>query len=139
MRTEVERLRRVPLFGELSKRDLRALIRKGRELEFAEGRSIVREGSKGSDFYLILSGDATVSRGGRKLARLGAGDFFGEVALLDGGPRSATIVADTPVLTFRLSRPDFLELVARESSISRKILEEAGRRVRRVERPTRTL
>jgi CRP/FNR family cyclic AMP-dependent transcriptional regulator len=130
----MELLRWVPLFQDLSRREVRKLVEAGRELEFPPGRMIVQEGAVASDFYLILSGRATVSRNLRKVRGLEAGDFFGEISVLDGGPRSATVVAETRVLVFRLDRPAFLRLLRTEGSISRKLLQGMAARLRSAER-----
>ena len=98
-RGTVELLRAVPIFQGLSRPELRRVVEAGRELEFPAGRMIVQEGAVASDFYLILSGRATVSRGLRSIRRLDTGDFFGEISVLDGGPRSATIMAETRLRT----------------------------------------
>jgi CRP/FNR family cyclic AMP-dependent transcriptional regulator len=124
----------VPLFGDLSARELTEVLGAGKDIEFPAGRMIVEEGSIGTDFYLILSGDATVSKGGRVIRRLRPGDFLGEISLLDGGPRSATVVAEGHVLAFRLNRPVMLRLLDRERSIARKVLLEVIKRLRSAER-----
>ena len=124
----------VPLFRDLSARELREVLGAGKDIEFPAGRMIVEEGSIGTDFYMILSGDATVSKGGRVIRRLRPGDFFGEISLLDGGPRSATVVAEGHVLAFRLNRPVMLRLLDRERSIARKVLFEVIQRLRSAER-----
>jgi CRP-like cAMP-binding protein len=124
----------VPLFRDLSARELREVLGAGKDIEFPAGRMIVEEGSIGTDFYMILSGDATVSKGGRVIRRLRPGDFFGEISLLDGGPRSATVVAEGHVLAFRLNRPVMLRLLDRERSIARKVLLEVIKRLRSAER-----
>jgi CRP-like cAMP-binding protein len=124
----------VPLFRDLSARELREVLGAGKDIEFPAGRMIVEEGSIGTDFYMILSGDATVSKGGRVIRRLRPGDFFGEISLLDGGPRSASVVAEGHVLAFRLNRPVMLRLLDRERSIARKVLLEVIKRLRSAER-----
>jgi CRP/FNR family transcriptional regulator, cyclic AMP receptor protein len=130
----VELLRTVPIFQGLSRAELRRVVEAGRELEFPPGRMIVQEGSVASDFYLILSGEASVSRGVRTIRRLDTGDFFGEISVLDGGPRSATIVADSRLLAFRLSRTAFLRLLRTHRSIAGKLLQAMATRLRTAER-----
>ena len=127
-------LQSVPLFQGLSKREVREILRAGRDVEYPGGRIIVSEGSTGSHFYLIISGDATVRRNGRAIRKLRPGDFFGEISLLDGGPRTATVVAEDHVLTFRLDRPTMLRLLRRQPSIAAKVLFEVTRRLRSAER-----
>lgn len=130
----VELLRTVPILQGLSRAELRDVVEAGRELEFPPGRMIVQEGSLASDLYVILSGQASVSRDVRTIRRLDTGDFFGEIAVLDGGPRSATIVADSRLLAFRLSRPAFLRLLRTHRSIAAKLLRAMATRLRTAER-----
>lgn len=126
-------LRAVPLFRGLSKREVSKILQAGREMEFAEGASIVEEGLEAIDFYLILSGRARVTVRGRKRRLLEAGDYFGEISVLDGGPRSASVTAESRVWTLRLERKRFLEILDRNGSIGRKILVEMCRRLREAE------
>jgi CRP/FNR family transcriptional regulator, cyclic AMP receptor protein len=134
IRGTIELLRAVPLFQDLSRREVRKVAEAGRELEFPAGRMVVQEGSVASDFYLILSGRATVSRRMRRIRSLEPGDFFGEISVLDGGPRSATVVAETRLLVFRLDRPAFLRVLNSEGSIGRKLLQGMAERLRTAER-----
>ena len=93
----VTRLAKVPLFSDCSQRDLQTIARVVREIPHAAGTVIAREGDPGVGLFVILDGTADVTIGGRKKATLGPGDFFGEIALLDGGPRTATVTAKTDV------------------------------------------
>lgn len=135
MATKVlELLHEVPLFHDLSRRDLRKVADIGREMEFPAGRIVVSEGAVATDFYLLLSGRTTVSQRGQTLRHLGPGDFFGEIAVLDGGVRSATVAADTPLVVFRLNRQAFFRLLGKEGTIAARLLGEMARRLRAVER-----
>jgi len=101
-----------------------------------ESASIVKEGDLGDAFYAILEGQAkAVNRQGRTVNRLLPGDFFGEIALLDGGPRTATVVAETPLVVLELRRKGFLRLLDDDPSIAAKLLEHAAAMLRRLERP----
>jgi CRP-like cAMP-binding protein len=131
----VRRLRSVPLFQGLSARELREILRAGTEVEFREGTTIVSEGLAATDFYLLLDGEAEVLVRGRRRRTLHPGDYFGEISVMDGGPRSATVTAKTRVLALRLNRPSFLRLLDREGSIGRKILLVMSERLRAAERP----
>jgi CRP/FNR family transcriptional regulator, cyclic AMP receptor protein len=127
-------LRSVPLFEGLSQKELQAVIRSAKQVEYAPDRDIVTEGATGVGFHLILEGKASVLVGGRTRAKLGPGDFFGEMSLIDGGPRSATVRADTDVRTLSLASWEFTPLLDANPSIARKLLVELSRRLRTVER-----
>jgi CRP/FNR family transcriptional regulator, cyclic AMP receptor protein len=128
-------LERVPLFAALPKRHLRRIAALADEVRFRDGRVIVEAGVPGTTFFVIGDGRAKVYRSkiptGRPLARLGPGDFFGEMALLDGGPRSATVVADGGLTAFRLSRSAFKKVATREPGVSLSIMAELAARLRR--------
>jgi CRP-like cAMP-binding protein len=124
----------VPLFAGLSKRHLRKIGELAEEVPFDEGAHIATEDEPGDTFYVIVEGEAKVIRGGRTVARLLPGDFFGEVSLLDGGPRTASVVAETPLLTFALTRAPFRQMLEREPSVVLKILHELAIRLRHSER-----
>ena len=127
----------VPLFAGLSKRHLRKIAKVAKTSAFSPGRPIVREGSPGNTFFVILEGRArVVSEGAASvaLAELGQGDFFGELALLDGGPRSATVVATTRVEALRLSRTAFRRLVVEEPELGLRVMEDLARRLRQITR-----
>jgi len=87
----VEALQRVPLFADLNKQDLKQVARLFKERRFAEGETVIQEGSGGAAFFVIDSGEAKVVVGGEETASLKPGDYFGEIALIDEGTRSATI------------------------------------------------
>lgn len=129
----VEKLRSVPLFKGLSRRQVAQIVKLGRELEFAPGEAIVERGLKAMDFYLIMKGQAKLRVPGRRIRMLGPGAYFGEISVLDGGRRTATIVAETRVWTLRLDRSKFIPLLDRHGSIARKILVEMCGRLRAAE------
>jgi CRP/FNR family cyclic AMP-dependent transcriptional regulator len=126
-------LRSVPLFEGLSQKELQAVVRSAKQVEYAPDRDIVTEGATGVGFHLILKGKASVLVGGRTRAKLGPGDFFGEMSLIDGGPRSATVRADTDVRTLSLASWEFTPLLDANPSIARKLLVELSRRLRTAE------
>jgi CRP/FNR family transcriptional regulator, cyclic AMP receptor protein len=126
-------LREVPLFAPLSKRQVRRIADAARAQRFARGAPIVRKGQRGETFFVILDGEATVQLSRGRSRPLGAGDYFGELALLDGEPRSATIVAKTPVLAMRLSRRRFHSLLASDSDLALELLKGLSARLRAVE------
>jgi CRP-like cAMP-binding protein len=129
-----EALADVPLFAGLSKRHLRNIAKLGEEQEFATGATLAEEGSAGDTFHVLLEGEAKVTRGGRRLNRLIPWDFFGEIALIDGGPRTASVVAETPVKTLTIDRSKFRKMLEEDTSIGVKMLEELARRLRNNER-----
>ena len=131
-----ELLSRVPLFGSLSRADLRRVAALADEVSYNAGRVIVRRDDPGKAFYVIVEGTAKVVKGkivtARAEAELGAGQFFGELALLDGLPRAATVVAATPLLTIRIERSEFRRLLREEPDLALKLLEGMSRRIRTI-------
>jgi CRP-like cAMP-binding protein len=127
-------LEQVPLFAGLSKRHLKKLAERADEVDFGEKEVIVEAEQPGGTFYIILHGEAKVMRGGKTMAKLEPGDFFGEISLLDGGPRTASVVADTPVVVVRIFKRSFDKMLAEESGVAAKILEVVARRLRDAER-----
>ena len=125
-----ERLSKVPMFSECTKRELQAIARAVKEIEHPEGHVIAREGDRGVGFFLITDGKANVSIGGKNRARLGPGDFFGEIALLDRGPRTATVTAASPVRLLGLTAWVFRGLIEEHPSIGIKLLEVLAKRLR---------
>ena len=128
-------LARVPLFAGLSRRHLRAMADRADQVEFRPGEAIVVEGMQGGAFFAIVEGKARVTRGKRTLATLGPGDFFGELALLDGGERTASVVAATPMLCVRIFKRAFDRLIAEEPGVSARMLSVLAGRLRKAERP----
>lgn len=124
----------VPLFAGLSQAHLRALAQLAEEVRYSPGRMIVRTGTPGVAFYVIVEGTAKVVRGTIATAKgtwsLGPGDFFGEMALLDGGPRTASVVAETPLTTVRIERAPFRQMLKAEPDIALKLLEGMAARAR---------
>jgi CRP-like cAMP-binding protein len=130
-------LRGVPLFSQLSHRHLRQLASRADEVRYGANRTIVRQDTRGDSFFVIAEGDATVRRGTRSVGRLGPGDFFGEMALLDGRPRSASVVSTTPLVVVRLTRAAFNKALDANPSMARGIMAELAARIRRLESPRR--
>ncbi len=127
-------LRRVPLFADLSDRHLRKVAKLVLPVRFDAGAAIVREGSPGHTFFVILDGRATVVRRGARPAKLRPGEYFGEMALLDRRPRSATVMAETELVALRISAAPFGKLLRSEPSIAIALLETLSVRVRELER-----
>jgi CRP-like cAMP-binding protein len=126
----VAALRRVALLDGVDDRDLQRLARLFRERTFAEGSAVTVEGEPGIGFFVIVDGSAEVSIGGELTNSLGTGDSFGEMALIDEGPRSATIVAATDLRCLALSAWDFRPFVEEHPSVAWALLVALARRVR---------
>jgi CRP-like cAMP-binding protein len=109
--TRVDLIRGLPLFELCSKRDLRRIAALAEERDVAAGTALIREGEPGNEFYVVVEGDVEVRRSGRRVARLGAGSFVGEIALLSRSPRTATVVATTPLHVLAISGRDFVALL----------------------------
>jgi CRP/FNR family cyclic AMP-dependent transcriptional regulator len=124
-----DQLKNVPLFAALPDKDLKSLANSLRERTFPAGGVVVEEGKSGVGFFLIESGEATVTRGGNAVRKLGPGDYFGEIALIAETPRSATITADTDLLCHGLTPWDFKPLVEANGSIAWALLETLARRL----------
>lgn len=136
IRPTVELLSRVPLFEGLSKAQLTRLAAIAEDSSYNAGRVIVKRNDPGKAFYVIVDGQAKVVKGkitsARAEATLGPGDFFGELALLDGEPRAATVVAASPLGTIRIERSAFRQMLRDEPDIAVKLLEGMARRTRRI-------
>ena len=129
-----ELLARVPLFANLSPRYLRRLADFTEEQRYMEGGKVVREGDIGEAFYVIVEGEAkVVGRSGRAVNHLYPGDFFGEISLLDGGPRTATVVAATPLTMLALPRRALLDVIRQEPAVGAKLLQHVAGLLRRME------
>jgi len=127
----VDHLRAVPLFQGLSDRALETVAGLAAERSFADGEALTTEGEVGEAFYVVTSGRLDVTQSGRHIAELGAGDFLGEIALIDGRPRTATTTAVGPVDTVCILRGPFLELVDSHGAIRLGILMALTERIRR--------
>ncbi len=129
----LEALRQVPIFSSCSDRELRSIAAAGKEVTFSPGDVINREGEMGLGLHVVLEGETKVQVGGRTRRKLRAGAFFGEIALLDGGPRTATVIAETAVRTWTIPRWSFKPLLKQHPQLSLKILEEVCARLRSVD------
>lgn len=130
IREVADQLSGVPLFSGCSKRELEAIARAAKEVSHPEGKVLAREGDKGIGFFLIMDGTAKVTVGGRTRSKLGPGDFYGEISLLDQGPRSATVTATSPVKLLGVTAWVFQGLVQEHPSIALKMLEVVAGRLR---------
>jgi CRP-like cAMP-binding protein len=132
---EQQALARVPLFSALSSRHLKKLADSMKEVRYMEGASIVRAGEEGDSFFILLEGEASViDRTGNEVNRLLPGDFFGEISLLDGGVRTATVHATTPVTVLELKRSQFQRMLRDEPDVAVRLLGHVASMLRRMER-----
>lgn len=132
----LDELRSVPLFSGLSDHELLWVLRTAGAESFAPGATIIREGDIGGDFFMLTEGTVKVTVDGAEVATLGAGSYFGEIALIDGGARTATITTTTPVSSLKLAPTAFLSTLDREPMLARSIYTELSKRLN--ETPDRT-
>lgn len=126
---KVLRLKQSPLFEGLSRKQLAQLTRLSDDLDLPAGAVLCKEGSRGREFFVIIDGEAEVTKGGRRVATLGAGDFFGEIALLERVNRTATVTAVTPLRFFVISDQAFASVLDTDPAIERKLLRGLAGRV----------
>jgi CRP-like cAMP-binding protein len=130
MKDVTTRLKQVPLFSDCSKRELETIARVVKDVRHKAGTVIAREGEPGIGLFVIADGKAEVSIGGRKKTTLGPGEFFGEIALLDGGPRTATVTAVTDIDLLGLTEWVFRGLMQEHPQIAIKTLQAMATRLR---------
>jgi CRP/FNR family cyclic AMP-dependent transcriptional regulator len=133
MAAPTELLRRVPLFADLSNRDLKKLSQSFKESKFPAGDTIAAEGKRGVGFFVIGEGEVTYSVRGAETGKGGPGDYFGEIALIDDGARSATVAAATDVTAYGLTSWEFRPLVETNASIAWELLQAMAKRLRAVQ------
>jgi phosphoenolpyruvate synthase/pyruvate phosphate dikinase len=126
----VASVQRVELFAGMDRRQSEQIARLLKERRFAKGETVIMEGSGGAAFFIIESGEASVSSKGVNLATLGRGQYFGEVALIDGGPRSATVTAATDLVCYALTFWEFRPLVERNGTIGWRLLQALAKQLR---------
>jgi CRP-like cAMP-binding protein len=127
--TKLDLLKQVPLFGDLSKRELESLASIADELDLPEGRELTREGERGSEFIVIAEGSADVRRRGRTINKLSSGDFLGEIALVTGTPRTATVKTTAPSRVLVLTAPSFRKLLRESPPLQLKVLDALAKRL----------
>ena len=126
---KVELIRKAPLFAHLSKRELEQIAQLADEIDLREGKEMTRQGARGREFFVLLHGDADVKKDGRKINTLGAGDFFGEIALVSDSPRTATVTATSPVRALVITDRSFKRLMQDMPQIQAKVLAALAERV----------
>jgi CRP/FNR family cyclic AMP-dependent transcriptional regulator len=130
MPAPLEVLTRVPLFADLDKRELDQLATLMHERRFPEGATVTREGDSGAGFFVIADGNAEVSVGGERRSTLGPGDYFGEIALIDEGTRTASITAATDLVCYGMTPWEFRPFVDEHPQVAWTLLKTLARRLR---------
>jgi CRP/FNR family cyclic AMP-dependent transcriptional regulator len=126
---KVELLKRIPLFAECTKAELVEIALSADEREAPEGDRLTEEGRRGGEFFILVEGAVAVRRGARKLADLGPGDWFGEIAILTYQPRTATVTATSPVRLLVISDRTFRRVVETTPRIALKVLRNVAERL----------
>jgi len=126
----IDTLQQVPMFSACSKRDLQLVARRAEDVRVAAGKVLVNEGETGHEFFVILDGTARVTRRGKRVATIGAGNAFGELALLDKAPRNATVIAETPMELVVLGQREFAGIIDEVPGFARKLLAGMANRLR---------
>jgi CRP/FNR family cyclic AMP-dependent transcriptional regulator len=130
---KVDLLRNVSLFNQLSQRQLNAVAKHVDEVQLRKGAVLAKQGAQGMEAIIIVDGRARVETDGTMLAELGAGDVVGEMSVIDGKPRSATVIAETPMNLLVLHRRDFVSLLETVPGLQRKLLVTLCERVRQAD------
>ena len=128
--TKAKALGRCPFFAGLSRSELLEVAKVTEDMEVDEGRVLTREGESGREFFVIVEGEVSVTKDGAQIRTLGSGDFFGEIALLEDTPRTATVTATTPLRFFVLTRQSFRSLLAHQPDIEEKVTQALQERLR---------
>ncbi len=131
MSAVIDHMRKVPLFEGMSASDLETVADRASETSFDDGETLTREGEPGDTFYIVTDGRLDVSQRGTVVAQLGPGDFLGEISLVDGRPRTATVTAVGPVQALVIRRADFLEMIEWDSAVRLGILIALTDRIRK--------
>lgn len=127
-------LAEVPLFSACSNKELQKIAKASDEIAIEAGRVLVEQDGVGREAYVVVEGEASVKRGNRRIATLGPGDHFGELALLDGGPRTATVVAETPMKVLVLGQREFAGLLDEVPGLAHKVLANLASRIRELDK-----
>ena len=133
MDQKLELLKQTPLLAELGRRELEEVGRLVDEIDVAAGKVLMRQGETGREFFVLVDGSVGIDRDGARVRDLGAGDFFGEIALLSEGPRTATATAETPTKLLVLGHREFHSLMSQYPSIQTSVLNALAARIRDLE------
>jgi CRP-like cAMP-binding protein len=126
----LQHLANVPLFSACSKKELQTIARASDDVAVPSGKTLVEEGKPGHEFFLIIDGNASVKRGKREIAKLGPGQYFGELALLDRGPRSASVIAKGDMEVLVLGQREFAGVIDEVPTLAHKLLTSMAQRLR---------
>lgn len=127
--TKVELIKGVPLFSHCSKKELGLVAQIADEIDLPEGKTLMREGDRGREFFVLVEGSADVRRGKRRVNTMRRGDFFGEIALVSRRPRTATVTTTSPVRVLVVTEQSFRSLLDRAPDVQRKVLQALADRV----------
>ena len=130
---KLQLLATVPIFARLSRRDLERVGQLVEEIDVPAGKVLMRQGATGDEFFLIVEGSVRVERDGRILKKRGQGEFVGEIALIDEGPRTATVICETPCRMLVLAHREFHTLLSEHPEIQLLVLKTLAERVRHLE------
>jgi CRP-like cAMP-binding protein len=131
----VDLLRKVHLFSGCTDRQLAFIVTRVEDVDVPSGKVLCEEGTSGGEFFVMVSGTADVMRSGRVIDHMGAGDFFGEIALIDHGPRSATVIASSPTRLLTLGPSQFQDVLQADPEMARQLLYAVTKRLRAVAAP----
>ena len=127
-------LQKVPLFSSLTTKDLEKIAKAGDTLTLPAGQMIIDQGQTGREAFVIINGEATVRRNGKKITTVGAGAVLGELSLLDHGPRTATVTCDTPCEVIVIDQRHFSAVLSDVPALSQKIMANLAARIREFDR-----
>ncbi|HET7521023.1 MAG TPA: cyclic nucleotide-binding domain-containing protein [Candidatus Limnocylindria bacterium] len=130
---KLDLLHRIPLFSTFDRRQLERLSMLADEVDVKAGYCLMRQGDNGAEMYVIVSGQVAVERNGQRLNTLGPGDLFGEIALLDGGPRTATVTAEQDTRLLVVSHREFHSMMEEFPEVAAEVLNALAHRIRRLE------
>jgi CRP/FNR family transcriptional regulator, cyclic AMP receptor protein len=131
---KVDLLKKVPLFNKLSQRHLKEIAKHADEVQVETGRVLVQQGKTGWEFIFIVEGKARVEKNGKVIRQLSGGDFFGEISLIDGEPRTSSVIAETDMTLLIVHKPSFDHLLEKIPGLQKKILISLCQYLRRAEK-----